>query len=215
MNGKLIVIEGGDGSGKATQAKLLVDYFKKEHISAQTISFPRYQDSFYGKLVGRFLKGELGKLEEVSPYIAALMYALDRKDARDEIVQWLTEGSVVIADRYVTSNLAHQAAKLSEEKQEGIISWIEEMEYEVNKMPRPDIVIYLHVPPSYSIELISIEAADIAENKLHQQNTENVYKRLATSNSMWHTIECVQNGKLRTIPEIHTELLHILRTKLL
>ncbi|MBI4137488.1 thymidylate kinase [Candidatus Roizmanbacteria bacterium] len=213
MDGKLIVIEGGDSSGKATQTRLLADYFEKQDIPVKTISFPRYNDSFYGKLIGRFLKGEFGKFEDISPYIAAVLYALDRKDAREEIARWLQEGTIVIADRYVTSNLAHQAAKLPAEKQSEIIPWIEEMEYMVNDMPRPDIVLYLHVSPAVSLKLIPPEKADIAENTSHQEKAEEVFLKLADQKG-WNKIECVANGNLRSREDIHTEILHILHEKL-
>lgn len=211
MDGKLIALEGGDGSGKATQAALLVGYFMKKHTAVNTISFPRYTNSFYGKFIGRFLQGEFGSFDQVSPYIAALMYALDRKDAQEEIVQWLNNGDIVIADRYVTSNLAHQAAKLPEEKQEAIISWIEEMEYDVHKMPRPDKILYLHVPPSFSMQLISSADADIAEHPAHQKKTEEVYQRLFKDDPTSHIIECVVDGKLRSKEDIHAEIVRTLQ----
>ena len=220
--GKLIVIEGGDGSGKATQTKLLADTFRAKGSDVVTLSFPRYKDSFYGRLVGRFLAGEFGQLKDTSPYLASLIYALDREDARDEINSWLAQDKIVIIDRYVPSSLAHQAAKLPPEKREEIISWIEEMEYTVNRMPRPDIVVYLHVPIQHSLELIGKKAKvrdythgiDIAENKDHQEKTEQVFQQLARTKPDWVTIECVQSGKLRSIEEIHTELLQILHKQL-
>ena len=127
MRGKLIVIEGGDGSGKATQTKLLVEYLRSKNIPTETLSFPRYSDSFYGKLVGRFLSGEFGPLESVSPYLAAIPYALDRLDARDDINKWLNEGKIVAIDRYVPSSLAHQAAKVPLDERETLVQWLEEM----------------------------------------------------------------------------------------
>ncbi|MCR4263376.1 MAG: dTMP kinase [Candidatus Roizmanbacteria bacterium] len=222
QQGKLIVIEGGDGSGKATQTKLLADSFRAKGIDVVTLSFPRYTDSFYGKLVGRFLAGEFGQLEDTSPYLVSLIYALDREDARDEINSWLQQGKIVIIDRYVPSSLAHQGAKLPPEKREEIIRWIEEMEYTVNRMPVPDIIVYLHVPTQYSLELIGKKAkireythgTDIAENKTHQEKAEEVFQHLARTKPNWHTIECVTDAKLRSIEEIHTEILHILRTTL-
>jgi len=212
--GILIVIEGGDGSGKATQTKLLVGYFQKQNIPVKTLSFPRYKDSFYGRLVGRFLAGEFGQLEDISPYLASLIYALDREDARDEINEWLRQGKIVIIDRYVPSSLAHQSAKLPAEERENSIRWIEEMEYTVNRMPVPDIVVYLHVPVHYSLKLIGKKAkvreythgTDIAENKSHQEKAEEVFQYLSKTKPDWMTIECVKKGTLRSIDEIHKEV---------
>lgn len=215
--GKLIVIEGGDGAGKATQTKLLADALRSQRRNVKTLSFPRYKDSFYGKLVGRFLAGEFGNLESTSPYLAALIYALDREDARDEIKSWLNDEMVVVLDRYVPSSLAHQAAKLPKEKQSELIKWIEEMEYDVNSMPRPDLVIYLHVPIQQSLDLIHKKAkvrdyttgTDIAENKPHQEKAEEVFIHLSLTKQNWKTVECVKDGVLRSIADIHTELLQI------
>lgn len=216
--GKLIVIEGRDGAGKATQTKMLVDYLRSKKIPVETISFPRYKDSFYGKLVGRFLQGEFGKLNDISPYLASLPYALDRKSAQPTIVQWLKEGKIVIADRYVTSSIAHQAAKLPEEKREEFINWLKQMEYEENKMPIPDIVIFLFVPASETHNLTRNRnrAMDIADRNIaHQKHTSEVYQWLAYNEPTWKQVDCLdKNRTIRTKKEIHTEILQILRESL-
>lgn len=219
MKGKLIVIEGGDGSGKATQTDLLVSDLKKRKIPVRHFDFPRYKESFYGKLVGRFLSGEFGSLEDISPYLASLPYALDRREVRDEMIALLDEGTHIVSNRYVTSNMAHQAAKLSPGKREAFISWIKELEYRENQMPEPDMVIYLHVPWKTALELTQeksdkreyYKGLDIAERDIeHRKNSTEVYKWLAYSDPKWETIECIdRNGKLKMIDEIHTELLHI------
>lgn len=218
MNGKLIVLEGVDGSGKATQSKLLVDYFRSKNIPVETISFPRYTDSFFGKLVGRFLSGEFGKLQEISPYLASLPYAMDRRNARQEIVNWLKKGKMVVADRYVTSSFAHQAAKLPAEKRPEFIEWLRDMEYNEHKMPVPDIVLFLYIPWEKSQELASKRArgTDIADqDSAHQKSASEVYKWLALHESVWKQINCMDKaGRLRPIDEIHTELLQTLRTTL-
>jgi dTMP kinase len=217
MTGKLVIIEGGDGSGKATQTKLLVEYLQGQKIPVETLSFPRYSNSFYGNLVGRFLSGEFGSLDSVSPYLAAIPYALDRLDARDEINKWLEAGKVVVIDRYVPSSLAHQAAKVSQNERDELVNWLEKMEYEENKLPRPDLVVYLHVPVQESLKLIEKRREaikeDISETKSHQEKAEEMFLRLAREKG-WQKIDCVNNGNLLTIPEIHTQLLQILRTSL-
>jgi len=221
MSGKLIIIEGGDGSGKATQTKLLVEYLRSRNIPIETLSFPRYSNSFYGTLVGRFLAGEFGSLESVSPYLASIPYALDRLDAREDIRKWLEEGKIVIIDRYVPSSLAHQAAKVAPDEQHKLVQWLEDMEYEENKLPRPDLVIYLHVPVNLALSLLEKKAkvreyttgVDIAENKSHQEKAEEMFLKLANEKG-WTQIECMKDGSLLSIDEIHTQLLHTLRTTL-
>src|SRR5579863_2600807 len=106
--GTLIVIEGNDGSGKATQVELLYDYLRLHQVLVKRIEFPRYTESFYGKFIARFLQGEFGKLNETNPYFLSIAYAQDRAMAKEEITQWLADGNIVLANRYVSSNLAHQ-----------------------------------------------------------------------------------------------------------
>ncbi len=118
--GKLIVIDGGDGSGKTTQANLLVDYLKKRGFKVKYYDFPRYYSSFHGKLVGRFLAGEFGSLDSVSPYLASLAYALDRASVKEEMEEWLAKGGIIICNRYVTSSMAHQSARLPEKERKKI-----------------------------------------------------------------------------------------------
>src|SRR3989344_1330882 len=126
---------------------------------------------------------------------------------------------MVVIDRYVSSSLAHQAAKVAPEERTKLVDWLEEMEYEENKLPRPDLVIYLHVPAQYAMALINKKAtvreyttgADIAENKSHQEKAEEMFLNLASEKD-WQKIECVSHGQLKTVPEIHTELLQIVRT---
>ena len=114
--GKLIVIEGTDGSGKTTQLKLLKSYLEKNSIPVETVSFPRYKKSFHGKTVAKYLRGEFGAMDSVSPYLVSLAYAMDRATAKWDMNKWLREGKIVIADRYATSNMAHSAAKLPEKE---------------------------------------------------------------------------------------------------
>jgi len=212
--GKLIVIEGNDGSGKATQVKLLYDYLQERKICVKTIDFPRYNDSFFGKFIGRFLQGEFGKLEEINPYLISIVYAEDRKEARNEIDQWLSEGSIVIANRYVPSNLAHQSGRLPKDKQAAFINWDTELEYTINKLPKEDMIIYLHMPVIMSQKLLiaKVEREDMVEkDAVYLKNSEEVYNGLAEQFSHWETIECVDTkGNLRSVEEIHNELKKIM-----
>lgn len=221
--GKLIVIDGGDGSGKATQSALLKDYLEKHGKKVKYMDFPRYYNSFHGRVVGRFLTGEFGSLDQVSPYLAALAYALDRASAKEEMDECLTHGGIVLSNRYATSSMAHQAAKLPEEKRKEFISWLDEMEYKVHKIPREDIVVYLYVPWKIGYELTAQKAdrkysngtLDIAEKDItHRVESEAMYLRLARERKNWVKIDCVDiNGILLSKEEIHAKIIHSLQEK--
>ena len=144
---RFIVIEGLDGSGKSTQINLLMDHFKEQGISFEYLHFPRTEDGYYGELVARFLRGDLGPLESVHPYLVALIYAGNRYDSKETIRTWIEQGVTVIADRYVVSNIAFQCAKLDSEKERiNLKDWILNFEYTYHDIPQPDINIFLDVP---------------------------------------------------------------------
>lgn len=219
--GKLVVIDGGDGSGKGTQTELLTDYLKKQKRAVRMMDFPRYYTSFHGKMVGRFLAGEFGKLEEVNPYLASLAYALDRASAKEEMDEWLAKGGLIICNRYATSSMAHQGARLPREKREEFINWIDELEYKVHKIPREDLVIYLSVPWQIGLELTKkkgergyTKGLDIAEKDLkHRQEAEAMYLWLAKKRKNWFKIDGVVNGQLRAKEDIHREIIKTLKKK--
>lgn len=142
-----VVIEGLDGSGKSTQIKMLRDYLQKNQINHKYLHFPRVEYPVYGELIARFLRGELGNINSVDPYIVALLYAGDRNNAKPLLQQWLDSGYFVLLDRYVNSNIAFQCAKKSEiEEQNKLKDWILKLEFEYNKLPVPDLNIFLDVP---------------------------------------------------------------------
>ncbi len=212
--GKLIVIDGGDGSGKTTQAELLVDYIKSKKQPVKYVDFPQYYKSFHGKTVGKFLKGEFGKIDEVSPYLASLAYALDRASIKREMDEFLATGGYIVANRYATSNMAHQAAKCKTEKErDEFLKWIYELEYKVHKIPKENLVIYLHVPYLFATELARKRAVlkgielDIAEKSLnHQKKSEEMYLMLAKKYKHWRQIDCIQNNRMQTIEEIQIQI---------
>lgn len=221
--GKLIVIDGADGSGKATQTQLLVEHFKKQRIKNQYITFPRYYTSFHGKHVGRFLTGEFGGNGEVSPYLSSLSFALDRLTARDQLVEWLREGNMIIADRYVSASMAHQASKLPASKRKQFINWLYSMEYKEHKLPKEDIVIYLYVPVEVAQELMDkkrtkgkglTQGKDKAEADLaHQQKSIKMYQQLVKKYPHWQMVSCVEDGKLLSKEQIHKKILEVLKSK--
>jgi dTMP kinase len=144
---RFVVIEGLDGSGKSTQLKLLRDYLKKAAIPFKYLHFPRLEEGVYGKLIARFLRGEMGANDRVDPYLVALIFAGDRTDAAGQIRQWIEDGFLVIVDRYVYSNIAFQCAKIElPEDRIRLRDWILEFEFSHNQLPKPDVNLYLNVP---------------------------------------------------------------------
>ncbi len=215
--GKLIVIDGGDGSGKTTQATLLVDYLKTQKIPVKYVDFPQYRRTFHGKTVGRFLTGEFGGINQVSPYLASLAYALDRASAKREMDEFLASGGVIIANRYATSSMAHQAAKFTNEAERAeFLKWIYELEYKVHKIPKENLVIYLHVPWQFAAELTRKRAVqkgqtqDIAEKSYeHQKASEAMYLQLTKKYKHWKQIDCVQNNQLLKKEYIQSKIVEL------
>jgi dTMP kinase len=148
---KLFVIEGVDGAGKSTQIKLLKEYFSGKGYSCEYLHFPRTDTPYFGELIARFLRGEFGSLEEVDPYLVAMLYAGDRKDASGIISQWLAEDKIVLLDRYTYSNIAYQCAKLEDpQAQSELREWILHLEFDHFVIPKPDINIFLDVPFAFT-----------------------------------------------------------------
>lgn len=153
---KLFVIEGIDGAGKSTQIKLLKDHFTGMGYSSEYMHFPRTDAPFFGELIARFLRGEFGRINDVDPYLVAMLYAGDRKDAAGEIRRWLNENKIVLLDRYTYSNIAYQCAKIeSETEQNKLMNWILSLEFEHFAIPRPDLNIFLDVPVSFTMKKLS------------------------------------------------------------
>lgn len=221
--GHLIVIDGGDGSGKTTQAKLLVEYLTQHKISNKYVDFPQYYSSFHGKTVARFLRGEFGKFGDVSPYLASLAFALDRASVKKEMEDYLSKGGYIIANRYATSNLAHQGAKFTDAKErEEFLKWLYELEYKVHKIPKEDLVIYLYVPWKIGLELTKKKGertylngkTDIAEADInHRIASEKMYLELTKRYTHWLKIDCVENGKILSPQIIHERIINILKNK--
>lgn len=221
--GKMVIIDGADGSGKQTQTELLFFYLKKKGLAVKYYDFPRYYTSFHGRMVGRFLAGEFGQLNEVSPYLASLAYALDRASVEDEMDEWLGKGGIIVSNRYATSSMAHQAARLPRNKRSRFIDWLDELEYKVHKIPREDLVIYLYVPWQIGLKLskkkgrrgyLNGEKLDIAEVSIkHRQEVEKMYLWLAQNRKNWVKINCCQNGEIRPRKDIHQEILKVLKER--
>ena len=208
---KFVVIEGIDGSGKSTQIKLLLKYLDSRKISYRYLHFPRTDSPVFGGLISMFLRGDFGKLGTVNPYLIALIYAGDRNDAKSIISQWLREGHYVIADRYVSSNIAFQCAKIQkgEEKLE-LKKWIINLEYDYYRIPRPDIQLFLDVPSDFTEKKLKDPRQgedrkylngqiDIHEQNLEfQKEVRKVYLDLTAEDPQFFRIDCSdkQNGIL-------------------
>jgi len=200
--GKLIAIEGIDGSGKRTQLDLLTAALRGAGITVYSTGFPQYE-SWFGKMVGQFLNGELGSLDSVDPHFSALLYAGDRFEAKNKIVAALNEGKIVLIDRYIGSNLAHQTARVAPQKREAFGRWIRHLEYEIYDLPREDRVIYLRVPPSEAQELVNQKSQrsytnakqDLQESNLrHLQDAADMYDLLSRE-APWITIQCFDSSR--------------------
>lgn len=219
----LVDIEGADGSGKATQAKLLMERLQKGGHTVTFFDFPQYQESRIGKLIGELLAGKHGDFMGMPAYVSALPYSIDRAMARDKIIAALERG-MIVSNRYTPSNLAHQGAKVPKDEQSGLFNFIEGVEYEDLKIPRPDIVFYLSVPTDVSSDLITKKekreylgeagVRDLAERNIaHQDRARAAYLKLAEEKG-WHVIECIKDGKLLSPEDIHEEIWSIVQGSL-
>lgn len=222
-NGRFIVFEGGDSSGKHTQAELLLKHLQVKLKDIELLSFPQY-DTPFGALVAKYLRGEYGSLTELPPEIPCLLYALDRYQVKDKLESGLASGKWYIADRYTQSNLGHQGAKLSGEERRKLIAWVETME---SRLPQPDLVIYLHVPIDIAQKLMETREhksyltadtnQDIHELDLeYQQQVVDTYLELAKARDNWVVIACFdsKNNELRSIEDIHEEVVEVVKDKL-
>lgn len=160
MKGLFLVLEGGDGSGKSSQLTLLADFLKKNGKKVHTLHFPRLREKPYGELIAGYLRGDFGALDRVDPQLAALLYALDRKEAAKEMRDILAAGHTLLADRYILSNLAYQCARTRDlEKKRKLTLWIEAFEYGHDPIPRPDLTLYLDAPLAFAMEKLAGERA--------------------------------------------------------
>lgn len=220
--GVLIVIDGNDGSGKATQTSLLVARLQKEDFSVKKIDFPRYEENFFGTLIGECVRGEHGDFSSVDPKIASVLYAADRFETSILLTSWLSKGYVVIADRYVSANQIHQGGKIIDTKERrSFLEWLHHMEHVVFKIPKPDLVVYLSVPVAVSMarlqkaELVHKKkylkgSKDVLEDNIHYlKNSKSGADWLAKIDASWKKVECCPKGKNLLPEEVHHEVYKI------
>lgn len=227
---KLFVVEGVDGAGKSTQIKLLNKFFSQKGWNCEYLHFPRTEAPFFGELIARFLRGEFGSLNEVNPWLVAMLYAGDRKDAASLISSWLNDGKIVLLDRYTYSNLAYQCAKLNDqEEQKALMKWILDLEFRHFGIPQPSLNIFLDVPFAFTEKKLSASRTgsdrsylngtnDIHENSLEfQRHVREMYLRVAGVDQRLCVINCCDvNGNILP-PEKISELIitEITRRKLI
>lgn len=217
MSGRLIVIEGADGAGKATQTALLAKRLERDGLNVNTLSFPDYE-SDSSALIKMYLKGDFGgDANNVSPYAASVFYAADRYASYKKKWQKLyEEGRFFIADRYVTSNLVHQGVKLEGGERDEFIKWLIDLEYNKLALPKPDIVIFLDMPPEMSLKLVKDRGRhDIHENnKDYLRKTYECYKETAEILG-WIKIDCARENSVKTVEEINEEVYNACKERLL
>ena len=209
-----IVLEGLDGAGKSTQIAKLRDMFLSRGVESEYVHFPRFDAPVYGDLIARFLRGDLGSLEQVNPYLVALLYAGDRAAFSTTIRRWMAEGKVVIADRYVYSNIGYQCAKIEDDAKRGELrEWILNTEYQEFAIPRPDISLFLDVPFAFTERKLTMQRTgddrsylqggqDIHEASLDlQRRVRNVYLESAEVDDNLVVVDCSTEEGAMASPE--------------
>lgn len=217
--GKLLAVEGIDGAGKRTQVELLDRALDERGIVHFDLSFPRYE-SFFGHAVARYLSGEFGRLDQVDPHLSALLYAGDRLEAKAEIDAALVSGHLLLADRYIASNLAHQGSRVAPGRRAEFLDWVRRLEYEIFALPKEDLIIYLRVPAAESTRRTAARgqriAHDIQESDLHHlEQAATVYEQLATGPE-WAIVDGFDPSTREPRPPeaIHREILGLIESRL-
>lgn len=214
--GKLICIEAGDGSGKETQTNKLFERLQNQNYNVRKISFPNYA-SESSALIKMYLRGDFGsKPDDVNPYVASTFYAADRYASyKKEWGAFYEQGGIVLADRYTTSNMVHQAVKITNPgEREEFLSWLWNFEFQLFGLPQPDCVIFLDMPPKYAVQLMENRRNKITgseQKDIHESDKaylEQAYKGALwlAEKYGWHWIKCVNNNQIRPIMDIHNEI---------
>lgn len=219
--GKIFVIDGTDGSGKQTQFERLKNRLTEEGIDYRTVSFPNY-DSPSSSLVKMYLSGEFGEnAKDVSPYIASTFYAADRYATyTTKYKEYYENGGIILADRYTTANMVHQAGKIQDsEEREKFLNWLWNLEFELYGLPVPAEVFFLKMPPEKALELIKNRENKFThsvQKDIHERDKSHITDSFNAACSVaqkynWYTVECIKGGQVRTIDDIHEEIYQEIR----
>ena len=219
--GKLIVIEGTDGSGKSTQFKLLTSRLEAENHRFQKLVFPQYAEPS-SALIRMYLGGEFGtRPSDVNAYAASTFYAVDRYASYKKVwSDWYEQGGLIVSDRYTTSNAVHQASKEPQEKQAAFLTWLYDLEYDKLGLPKPDLVIYLDVPTDFTEAMMRRREADTNTHAdIHEQDMDYLATCRRTGKAAaefygWTVIQCVKDGAMRSIEDIHEEIYRLVQNSL-
>lgn len=223
MAGRLIAIEGIDGAGKGTLAGNLIDRARRTGLRAAPMSFPRYGETRFAGLIGDYLNGGFGPLEETAPEFTAMLYAGDRYESRTRLTDLLNANDLVILDRYVASNMAYNAAKLPETERAGLIDWIDALEFGAYGLPRPDLTLLLDTPPQTADGLVARKARRAYTERtrdLHEAaegfmtTVASVYRRLAADRTDWCLYDPRDDaGALKPAPQVADEVWHLIENR--
>jgi dTMP kinase len=225
---KLLVLEGLDGAGKSTQLNLIQKFFLKNNINFKYLHYPRTDTIIWGELISKFLRGELGQIDNVNPYLVALIYAGDRNEAKPIIDKWLKEGYTVILDRYVFSNIAYQCAKIENiEEKIKLKSWIKNLEFEYNSLHKPDISLFLDVPFKFTQQKLNERNSvnnrdylkglkDIHEQNMDFQNKVRLeYLSLVNEEDKFKLIKCSEdNNNILSVNEIFNKIQQVIENNI-
>ncbi len=224
IKGKLIVIDGTDGSGKATQVELLAKRLKAEGKKVALVDFPEYYKNFFGKFIGHCLSEQYYNFINVHPKIASVIYAADRFESSKEINNYLEKGYIVLANRYVSANQIHQGGKIkSAKKRAEFIKWLDEMEYGVFKIPKPNLVLYLSVPLDLSLKMMKERNKNSKRNyvgnkkDVHEVDTD--FQKNSRASALWLSsylknfikIDCSDKKGIKTREDIHEEVYKLVK----
>lgn len=221
MSGRLIVFEGTDGSGKATQSRLLCEHLRRENMPYKNINFPRYGQPS-AAMVQEYLDGRLGRHPgDVNAYAASLMFSMDRYASyKQDWGPFYEAGGLVVADRYTTSNAVHQASKLPEGERKAFLDWLFDTEYRLLELPKPDLVIYLDMPTEITEKMMRRrEAATGTHADIHEQDEAYLKScrdaaREIVRDCGWTVIRCARDDEPRTVEDIHDEVYRTVRALL-
>ncbi len=220
---KIIVVDGGANIGKATQADMLMNRLINEGYQVGKMDFPRYNQNTVGHFINEFIDSKNPALNTLPPKAFAVLFAADRFESKKQIEEWIAEGRIIIFDRYVSASMLHQGSKIADiDDREEFLRWVEHVEYDIFGMPRPDVTVYLDVPPNESDKLLGyVEELGVkvvneeSAAKIDQAKVSDCAKYLAALNQNWVTIQCLENGELRKRDEIHEEVYTAVKQKVL